>query len=100
MWFSWPLHYVDDSDEMATLVPQGSAEANLMKSSRRNYSQEKQDRDLEKAFEVCSIETPVTVQSVAKYLGVTERTVRNRIEKSEIFCVKYGCVLKNDVSES
>ena len=94
VWFSWPLHYVDDSADMAALAPQGSPEGNLSKSSKRNSSPQKRSKELEAAYQACSIETPVTLKALASYMGVGERTVRNYVEESENFYVKFGCVME------
>ena len=66
----------------------------MSKSSKRNSTPEKRGRDLEKAYNACSFEKPVTLKALAEYLGVKERTVRNYVEESENFYVKYGCVLE------
>lgn len=92
--FSWPLHIVTESEAVKALAPQGSPEGNLSKSSKRNSTPEKRGRDLEKAYNACSFEKPVTLKALAEYLGVKERTVRNYVEESENFYVKYGCVLE------
>ena len=78
VWFSWPLHIVDDSEDMAALAPQGSATANLMKSSRRSSSTpDSRAVTLDNAFSACSFET-----------------IRNWIDESEKYSVKFGCVFE------
>ena len=94
VWFAWPLHVVDDSDEMNALHAQGSSEANLMKSSKRNSSPEKRERELETAYQACSFENPVKLKTMADYMGVGVRTIRNHVEESDKFYVKYGCVFE------
>ena len=94
VWFSWPLHTVDESDDMASLAPQGSPEGNLMKSSKRNSTPEKRGKELEAAYQACAFETPVTLKAMAEYMGVGIRTVRNHVEESDKFYVKFGCVFE------
>ena len=94
VWFDWPLHYVDNSEDMQALAPQGSSAANLSKSSKRNSSPEKREKDLESAYQACSFEKPVTLKALASYLGCGERTVRNYAEESDKFYVKFGCVFE------
>ena len=97
VWFSWPLHYIDDSDEMAALAPQGSATANLMKSSRRSSSTpESRANTLETAYQACSIEKPVTLKAMANYIGKGVKTIRNWIDESGKYSVKFGCVFENE----
>ena len=92
--FSWPLHTVTDSEAVKALAPQGSPEGNLSKSSKRNSTPEKRGKKLETAYQACSIETPVTVKSLAGYLNVSEQTVRNYVQETENFYIKYGCVFE------
>ena len=94
VWFSWPLHYIDDSEDMAALAPQGSPEGNLSKSSKRNSSPEKRGRELDAAYQACSIEKPVRLKTLANYMGLNERTVRNYVEESDKYQVKFGCVVE------
>lgn len=91
VWFSWPLHYIDDSEEMAALSPQGSATANLMKSSRRSSSTpDSRANTLERAYQACSIEKPVTLKAMANYIGKAERTIREWIDASDKYERRYG----------
>ena len=92
--FRWPLHIVTESEAVKALEPQGSPLGNLSKSSKRSSTPEKRSKELETAYAACSIEKPVTLKALANYLGVGERTVRNYVEESENFYVKYGCVLE------
>lgn len=92
--FSWPIHYVDNSPDIKALAPQGSSEANLMKSSKRNSSPEKRGLKLETAYQACSFETPVTVKALAEYLGCSRQTVENYISESDKFYKKLGCVFE------
>lgn len=90
VWFDWPLHLVDTSDDMAALSPQGSTEANLSKSSKRNSSPQIRESRLESAYEVCSLNKPVTLKTLAEYLNVDPNTVRGYVKESDKFEVKYG----------
>lgn len=94
VWFRWPLHTVDGSEDIKALEPQGSSTANLLKSSKRCSTPEKRSRELENAYQACSLETPVTVKAMAEYMGIAERTVRNYIKESDSFELKYGCVFE------
>ncbi len=95
VWYKWPLHYVDDSDELSALAPQGSTSGNLTKSSRRGSSTpDSRAVTLDTAYMACSIENPVTLRSMASYIGKTERTVREWINDSDKYEIKYGCVVE------
>ena len=99
VWFSWPLHKVDTSDDMAALSPQGSPVGNLAKSSRRSASTpESRKNDLETAFSICLLNGPVTVKSLSEYLGQKERTIRNWLDEfSDIYMKTNGVVQKRNL---
>ena len=65
-------------------------------SKKRPQQDRKKDRDhsLETAFSACGINDKVTVQDMAEYLGVTEKTVRNRLKEHGGFWVDGGQVGK------
>lgn len=95
-WFEYPIHKIDTSGELAALDPDGSSGANLSKSSKR-VSEDDRKESIQKAYEALSFEQPVTVASMAEYLGVTEKTVRTRIaEVPDQFFYKQGHVFPAD----
>ena len=81
VWFSWPLHKVDTSDDMAALAPQGSSEANLMKSSRRTSTPEKRKQEFDNAFEALAMDYPVSIDAIAEYLGLGTRSIKDRVNE-------------------
>lgn len=96
IWFDYPIHRVDGSGELTGASVRGSKEANLSKSGK-NTTVESRKQSIDTAYEVCSINMPVTVEAMANYLGITVRTVRERIrEYSEKYYIKYGAVFKNE----
>ena len=94
IWFRWPLHYVDESDAMKSLEPQGSPLGNLSKSSKRNSSPEKRENRLETAYQACSFEQPVKLQTLAEYLGCTQQTIKNYVDESKKYYRVSGCVFE------
>ena len=89
--FKWPLHTVTDSEAVKALAPQGSASANLLKSSRRNSSTPgSREISLDNAYSACSYEKPVKLKAMAEYIGKDERTIRQWIQKSDKYECKYG----------
>ena len=48
----------------------------------------------ETAFEACGIDDKVTVKAMAEYMGVTEKTVRNRLKEHGGFWIDEGQVGK------
>ena len=87
--FSYPLHYVDkamfkDAKAIGEFGEKG-----------KNKEDRKKDRsdELSKVVEICTMdEEEVTVSDIAQYLGITERTVRDRIKEHPGLVVRYSIV--------
>jgi len=61
---------------------------------RKPKEKKKKDRKvaLENAFESCTFDGEITLKNMAEYMGVTEKTVRNRIEEHGGFEIENGKV--------
>lgn len=88
VWFEYPVHTADRSGILSDLdtddgfTAKGSPfRQNFAK--RKSPQQREQDRKcaLETAFDACGIEGAVTVKALAEYMGVSDKTVRNRIRE-------------------
>ena len=95
LFFEYPIHRLDTAGFLADTGTMGSIEAARTKSP--NYSTKESRREsLDKAYEACAIEPPVMVSDLAEYLGVSERTMRRRLEEfEEDFSCKKGVVKRN-----
>ena len=50
---------------------------------------------MDEAFDVCSIEDPVTVDAMAEFMEVTTRCARDRIQEfKNDYKIKGGCVFR------
>jgi regulatory protein RepA len=84
IWFNYPVHQIDDIGSLKDVETEGAAP-----SWRRNFTKKKTPQDrkkertqsLETAIQACNIDGKVSVQDVAEYLGMTEKTVRNRVKE-------------------
>ena len=83
LWFDYPLHYLDKTGSLSTVHPQGSQEANLMKSYKRTSTPEKRKQEFDTAFETLAMEYPVSISSMAEYLGLCERSIKERVNEYE-----------------
>lgn len=97
LWFDYPIHRIDDVGSLKDIQP--DAEKPQWKRAidkRKSPDQKKNERkqSVESAFEACSIEEDITVQAMAEYLGVSEKTVRNRLNEHGGFSVEEGKVRK------
>ena len=98
-WFEYPIHRVDDSEDLMNAYAEGSPMGNLSK-SRKYTTFEERKASIDTAFQACSIETPVTLDALAEYIGVSPRCVRDRLkEVKDDYWVKGGIVGKIDKDE-
>ncbi len=84
MWFNYPIHIVDKSGVLKDVEADGEASSwkqNFGKKKSPEARKKEKQVSLETAYEACGIEGKVTVKALAEYIGVTEKTVRNRIKE-------------------
>lgn len=91
-WFEYPIHRVDDTDQLHNAFAEGSPMGNLSKSRKYTRAEDRRT-SIETAFQVLSMSPPVTVQAIADYLELTNRCVRDRLnEMKDVFWVKGGII--------
>lgn len=91
-WFDYPIHRIDDSDQLSNTFAEGSPMGNLTKSKKYTRAEDRR-ASIETAYQVLSAMPPVTVQGMAEYLELTTRCVRDRLnEMKDVFWVKGGIV--------
>lgn len=96
MWFDYPVHKIDQIDVLKDIQPETDQPWKKNFSKKRSPQDRKKDRDssLEMAFAACEINEKVTVQDIAVYMGVTEKTARNRLKEHGGFWIDGGIVGK------
>lgn len=97
LWFDYPIHRNDETGVLSDIQPESETPPWKKNFSKKRPQQDrKKDRDhsLETAFSACGINDKVTVPDMAEYLGVTEKTVRNRLKEHGGFWVDGGQVGK------
>ena len=95
LWFKHPVHEVDEVGILSDINPDEvkSPWQKAMK-SRKTPEEKKKDR-LEAvtiAYQACSIEGEVTLKAMAEYMGITDKTVRNRLKEAGGFWIDEGKV--------
>lgn len=94
VWFEYPVHRTDGNGVLADItledVPSWKKNFPQKKSSKERKSERK--TSVETAFEACGIEGNVTLAALAEYMGVTEKTVRNRLKEHGGFWIDEGNV--------
>ena len=97
LWFKYPVHNIDNIGVLKDIAVDDG-----MSTWKKNFSKKKTDTErknerknsLETAFEACGIDDKVTVKAMAEYMGVTEKTVRNRLKEHGGFWIDEGQVGK------
>jgi RecA-family ATPase len=84
LWFDYPVHYVDNVGSLKDVVSEGqkgSWRGNFNK--KKNPQERKKERldSLETAIKGCTFDGVVTVQALSEYMGISEKTVRNRVKE-------------------
>ncbi|MGM8213545.1 AAA family ATPase [Virgibacillus sp. W0430] len=93
MWFQYPIHAVDESGSLKDIEPEGDAppwKNNFTKRKSPKDRKKERKEALENAYEACGIDEKVTVQALAEYMGITERTVRRHIKDHKDFWIDEG----------
>jgi len=98
-WFEYPIHRVDN-DNLHAANAEGSALANLQKSSKRTSPEERKEM-LDTAFDVCAESGFTRVSDLAEYIGTDEKTVRRHLsEFKDFYCLDRGIVTRqNNVTQ-
>lgn len=84
VWFDYPMHKLDKIGHLADVEPEGEKPAwQKAIEKRKDPDVKKKERReaLDNAYDACSIEEEVTVDKVAEYLGISERSVWRRINE-------------------
>ena len=80
-WFDYPIHRLDEGELLSGLPSQGSPEAGRLRNARSKPA-DVAASEFRSAFGFCSMdESGVSVRRMAEYMGLAERTVRERIAK-------------------
>ena len=100
LWFDFPVHRQDTTGVLGDLQPdmetkggRTSWKTNFNKRKTEGQRRDERKSSLDTAFDACNMEgRPVAVSELAQYLGVTEKTVRNRLKEHGGFWVDGGQV--------
>ncbi|MBO0962001.1 AAA family ATPase [Neobacillus sp. MM2021_6] len=93
MWFQYPVHKVDDTGFLKDIELDAggpSWKKNFQKKKSPQEAKKEKTAALESAFEACGIEEKITVNAIAEYMGVSEKTARRRIQEHGGFWISEG----------
>lgn len=97
LWFDYPVHSIDQTGALSDILPDDAAPPwKKALASRKPKEQKSKERkkSIMTAFEACEINEKVTISNLAEYLGVTEKTVRNRLKEHGGFLINDSEVKK------
>lgn len=97
MWFDYPVHRVDHSGVLKDISTDTEPQIwrkNFGKKKSPQERKKEKKQSIETAYEACGMGGEVTVTNLAEYLGVTEKTVRNRLKEHGGFWVDEGKIGK------
>ena len=93
MWFDFPIHRLDDSGALADIQAEAAAmpwkRASAKKKTPKEREKERKDSVMT-AYEACGIGEKVTINDLAEYMGVSEKTVRRRLRDHGGFWIEDG----------
>lgn len=97
VWFNYPVHYFDRIGVLNDVQPDADKPSWQRAMDKRKPKEQKSKERKESiitAFEACEINENVTVKDLAEYLGVSEKTIRNRVKEHGGFEIEGSTVRK------
>lgn len=96
LWFDYPIHKVDTSGILNDISTDDTPSWKKAITSRKSPETKKKERkqSLETAYSACKINGEVTINELAEYMGVTEKTVRTRVKEHDGFTIQDGIVVE------
>lgn len=87
-WFRYPLHVVDENN-LNDSWAEGDSKASLSKSGKRTSSEERK-KIISTAFQLCCMEGAASVNDMAEYTGLSEKTIRRYLNEAGGYEIKKG----------
>lgn len=86
-WFRYPVHEIDDTGILEDLKTRRNSPYSKNFSKKKSNSERKDERkkNLDEAFQYCSEDGKAKISDLAEYLGISEKSVKNRIDEISIY---------------
>lgn len=97
LWFQYPAHQIDTIGILNDIQPdidKPSWQRAIEKRKPKEQKAKERKESIMNAYEACGINATVTVQDLAEYLGVSEKTVRSRLKEHGGFVIEGSQVRK------
>lgn len=100
LWFRYPVHVEDttgvlkDLQSESEMHPYQRGNQKRGKKTKETYAAQKADKKaaLLNAFHACNLDGVVTVDDMAEYLGISEKTVRRRVKDCEELIIENNSI--------
>lgn len=102
VWFDYPLHVLEHFTPEENVAPHHELPSYQRAMNARKPKEQKlreRKRRLEAAYDICSVDGPVTISTLAEYLGVSNQSVRNGVDEHPGFCRENGIVSRTTHEE-
>ena len=97
LYTSYPVHQIDKIGVLSDIQPDSEQppwKKNLGRKKTKDELKKERQVSLDTAFEACGINGDVTVKDLSEYMGVSEKTVRNRLKEHGGYWIDEGNVGK------
>lgn len=102
-WFDYPIHKIDDSGILQDIdADLNSKNSNWKRNFSKKKSSDEKDKENQQSVEQCFTSLSsfnntdtVTLKEMAESMGISEKTVRRKVEKSKGFSVTNGVVSRD-----
>lgn len=101
LWFDYPIHKKDE-DGVLNNIELDDGYNSRRSPYKKNFKNKKTSEErkeerissIDTAFKACKFDGEVTVENLAQYMGVTEKTIRSRIKESGKYRIDDGIIGK------
>lgn len=95
LYFDYPIHKVDETGVLKDISTDEVPSWKKAIANRKSPETKKKERkqSLETAYSACEINGEVTINDLARYMGVTEKTVRTRVKEHGGYLISDSIVL-------
>lgn len=98
LFFEYPIHVTDDSEVLKDISTEEAPAWQKAMAKRKSPEDKKKERKaaIETAYSACKIDGEVSINTLAEYMGVTEKTVRTRLKEHGSYLISDGIVIEKD----
>jgi RecA-family ATPase len=102
VWFDYPLHVMEHFAPEDNVAPHHELPSYQRAMNARKPKEQKlreRKRRLEAAYDICSVDGPVTISTLADYLEVSHDTIRRSVDEHPDFCRENGVISRTTHEE-